>query len=129
MNLFSKSPKRFVSEKAFEKNVEQQMSWTPQTLEQLRKYGASPEKELKLEFFFYTNTADKAAALAGDLLKRGYEVKHGPSASDPKIQVITGWTTRMPMSDGAVLDWTKDMCTVGYAHDCDFDGWGTNPKQ
>jgi hypothetical protein len=28
-----------------------------------------------------------------------------------------------------VLDWTSRMCDVGREHDCEFDGWGTNPKQ
>jgi hypothetical protein len=31
----------------------------PQTLKQLRELGVNDEKELKLEFFFYSNTIDK----------------------------------------------------------------------
>ena len=46
-----------------------------------------------------------------------------------KIFVITGWTSPIKMDENTVLNWTKDMCEVGYKYDCDFDGWGTNPDQ
>jgi regulator of RNase E activity RraB len=127
--MFGKSPKRYFSRKAFEKNLERQLSMTPQTVKQLRGYGVTPEKELRLEFFFYTDTAEKAAALAAELLTRKYEVQHGPAAGGDKTQIVKGWTPKMPMNDRAVLDWTREMCTVGYTHDCEFDGWGTNPTQ
>ncbi|SRR6266568_733470 len=128
-DFLSKTPKRFVSENQFQKNLAKQLAMTPMTLQQLRKYGATPEKELKLEYFFYTNSPDKAAPLASGLGEKGYEVKHGLSASDKKLQIITGWTTKMPMSEVVVSSWTKEMCELGFAHDCDFDGWGTNPAQ
>jgi hypothetical protein len=127
-DLFSKQPKRFVSQKDFEKNLTKQMSMTPVTLGQLRSYDITPDKERKLEFFFYTDSAEKASSLAAELRERNYEVECGPSASDAKIQLVTGWTTALSMSDEAVLGWTKEMCTVGFAHDCDFDGWGTNAE-
>lgn len=102
---------------------------TPQTVKQLRGHGVTPERQLKLEFFFYTDAAGKARALAEELRQKGYEVEYGPTSSDPKLQVIKGWTGKMPMSDATVLGWTKDMCAAGYGHDCEFDGWGTNPRQ
>ena len=101
---------------------------TPQTLQQLRAYNVTPDKRRKLEFFFYTDMVEKAAALAEDLAKRGYEVEHRPSASDEKIQIITGWTAEILMTEDNVLDWTKEMCALGFARDCDFDGWGTNAE-
>ena len=127
-DLFSRQPKRFVSQKAFEKNLEKQMALTPQTLQQLRTYNVTPEKQRKLEFFFYTDTVEKAAALAMELKNKNYEVEHRPSASNAKVQIITGWTAEITMSDNTVLDWTREMCTLGFTHDCDFDGWGTNAE-
>jgi regulator of RNase E activity RraB len=127
-DLFSRQPKRFVSQKAFEENLERQLALTPQTLQQLRKYNVTPEKRRKLEFFFYTNTVEKAAALAAELMNKNYQVEHGPSASNAKIQIITGWTAEITMSDDAVLDWTRKMCSLGFTHDCDFDGWGTHAE-
>ena len=127
-HMFSRQSKRFVSEEAFETNLETQMAMTPQTLQQLRNYNIAPENRRQLEFFFYTNTVEKAVALAAELKDRNYEVDHRPSASDAKVQLITGWTTEITMSDTAVLDWTREMCTLGFKHDCDFDGWGTNAE-
>jgi hypothetical protein len=127
-DLFSRQPKRFVSQKALEKNLERQLALTPQTLQQLRTYNVTAEKRRKLEFFFYTDTVEKAAALAAELKKKSYDVEHRPSASNAKVQIVTGWTTEITMSDNAVLDWTREMCTLGFTHDCDFDGWGTNAE-
>lgn len=120
---------QFVTEAAFRSNRNKQMQMTPQTLDQLRKINVSPEKELKLEFFFYTNTAGKAEMLATEIEKTGYSVQHGISAEDKKLFIVTGWTTKMKMTNEVVEQWTKRMCEVGYEYDCEFDGWGTEPDQ
>jgi regulator of RNase E activity RraB len=130
MGLFDKlagKQKRFISEQAFEAEFDRQTAMTPKTMEQLRSQGVGPEKPLKLEFFFYTDAPEKAAALAADLTQRGYAVKVGAAAANPKLQFITGWTSPIVMADDVVLAWTKEMCAVGFTHDCEFDGWGTNP--
>ena len=120
---------RFVSEKAFQKNLARQVTMTPQTLAQLRQYDVSDQTELKLEYFFYTDTAAKAAALAGVLSQKGYTAEHGPSAGDSKLFIITGWTKPMLMNEPTVVEWTRQMCRIGFEHDSEFDGWGTNPDQ
>ena len=120
---------QFVTEQAFKSNLTKQMQMTPQTMEQLRKINVSADKELKLEYFFYTNTADKAKLFADEIGKLNYEVKSEQSAGDKKSFVITGWTTKMKMQDSVVANWTKEMCELGYKFDCDFDGWGTSPDQ
>jgi hypothetical protein len=129
LDLFSGNPKKFVSRESFETNLANQLAMTPQTLAQLRKYNVTPEKKRQLEFFFYTNATSKAAALAEALNRMQYEVEHRPSASDKRLQVITGWSVAIPMQDNLVLDWSKEMCAVGFEHDCEFDGWGTNAEQ
>lgn len=120
---------QFVTEQAFKSNLTKQMQMTPQTMAQLRKIDVSADKELKLEYFFYTNTADKAKLFADEIGKLNYEVTYGQSAGDKKSFVITGWTTKMKMQDNVVANWTKEMCELGYKFDCDFDGWGTSPDQ
>lgn len=120
---------KFVSEAAFNKNLKSQMSMTPQTLEQLRKINVGADKELKLEFFFYTNSLDKAAALSAELKKLNYESDHGLAAGSKTQYLVNGWTTKMKMSDQVVSNWTKEMCEISYKFDCEFDGWGTNPDQ
>jgi hypothetical protein len=102
---------------------------TPLTMTQLRKFGVTDASQLKLEYFFYTNTQEKAAALAQALADMQYAGGHDRSATDKRQFVINGWTSKISMGDQAVLDWTAQMVDLGQQHDCEFDGWGTNPKQ
>jgi regulator of RNase E activity RraB len=129
LSAFGETPRRYVTESVFSENRTKQILTTPQTLEQLRKYGVTDDTELKLEFFFYTNEEAKASELAAVLMKKGYSVRHMPAAHDETLQVITGWTEKMKMTDAVVVAWTREMCELGYASDCNFDGWGTTPKQ
>jgi len=119
----------FVSEMAFNKNRDNQLLMTPKTIDQLRTLSITSEKELKLEYFFYTNTVDKAAQLATEIGKLHYTVEYGEAAGAKKQFIVTGWTTKMKMSTEVVQNWTKQMCELGYQFDCEFDGWGTQPNQ
>jgi regulator of RNase E activity RraB len=119
---------RFVTEDSFKNNLQKQVDMTPQTLEQLRQAGVTADKELKLEFFFYTNSDDKAKKLADELAKLNYSVEHRLAADSKTEFVITGWTTKMKMSEDVVKKWTKEMCELSYKFDCDYDGWGTQPE-
>ena len=120
---------QFVSETTFNNIRDEQKHMTVQTMDQLRKLDLAEDEELRLEFFFYTNTLDKAAQFAAELEKLNYKVKYGVSEGDKYLFIITGWTTKMKMTDQVVRKWTNKMCEIGYRFDCDFDGWGTNPGQ
>jgi hypothetical protein len=126
---FKSAPKRFVPTGTFEANLRKQLAMTPQTVAELRALGVTTDTSLRLEFFFYTDTADKALALKSSLAELKYEVEQKVSASDTKLRVVTGWSTAIQMKDDVVLAWTEQMCRIGFSHDCDFDGWGTNPTQ
>ena len=127
--LESQPPGRFDSDDAYQLNRARQLAGAPEVLTQLRNYGVTDKSQLKLEYFFYTNAPDKAAALATQLAELGYSGRADRSASDEKIYVVTGWTPRMRMDQSTVLAWAGRMCDVGHEHDCEFDGWGTNPQQ
>jgi len=120
---------RFRSDAAYAKNRSHQLLMTPQTMTQLRNYGVTDESQLKLEYFFYTNAKEKAELLARKLTDLGYTGGYDQSATNKKELVINGWTSPIKMTDQTVLDWTASMCDLGREHDCDFDGWGTNPQQ
>ncbi|MFN0058452.1 MAG: ribonuclease E inhibitor RraB [Planctomycetota bacterium] len=120
---------RFVTAAAFHENLGRQTTMSPQTVAALRKHGVASDANLKLEFFFYTDTEAKALQLTEALQTLAYSVESGPSAGDARQFVVSGWTTPIRMTDEAVVDWTETMCHLGYEHDCDFDGWGTNPEQ
>jgi hypothetical protein len=122
-------PQRYVTEASFRKNLATQSTMSPQTVAELRKHGVTEDSSLKLEFFFYTDKEIKGQGLAAALRSLNYNVESGPSAGDPKLILVTGWTIPIKMSDGEVVGWTEKMCRLGYEHDCKFDGWGTNPEQ
>ena len=128
-DLLKPKSNSFVTEKAFNDNCKKQMQMSPMTLKQLRNLNVTEDKELKLEYFFYTNTNEKAEQLAKELEQLNYEVKYGVSAGDKKLFIITGRTTKIKMSEDLVTKWTKEMCERGYKFDCEFDGWGTEPNQ
>jgi hypothetical protein len=116
---------RFVSEHSFKDNLENQLQRTPQTLSHLRAANVTSENELKLEFFFYTNSENKAGQLANELATLNYSVDHRLAADSKTEYLITGWTNKIIMTDDQLGKWTRDMCELGYKYDCEFDGWGT----
>lgn len=120
---------RFIDELSHKENLASQTQMTPQTMNQLREYGVTDSSELKLEFFFYTDEQSKANDLLAAVKNLNYSAETGLSAGDDNLYIITGWTTKIKMSTKEVLNWTKSMCELGYKHDCEFDGWGTNPEQ
>ena len=120
---------RFQTDDAYARNRAGQTTMTPQTVAELRKYGVTDQSRLKLEYFFYTNTEAKAAALAQRLSEIGYAGRYDHSASNRNQFVVTGWTSPMKIDDQTVLAWTLRMCETGCDFDCEFDGWGTDPGQ
>jgi hypothetical protein len=122
-------PKRYLSDQAFRQNLAKQMKMSPLTVGQLRKHGVTDNSMLKLEFFFYTDNDEKALALADALRVLDYKAESGSAARDSRLLIVTGWTTPIKMTDSEVVAWTQKMCQLGYEHDCEFDGWGTNPQQ
>jgi hypothetical protein len=119
---------RFQSEAAHAENRSRQLEMAPQVIAQLRKHGVTDKIRLRLEYFFYTNTKEKAAALAQRLADLRYTGCYDRSASDERQFAVTGWTLPMGMNEQTLLDWIGRMCDLGREHDCEFDGWGTNPR-
>jgi regulator of RNase E activity RraB len=128
-NFWKPKNSNYVTEKSFENNCKKQMQMSPMTLKQLRNLKVTEDKELKLEYFFYTNTNEKAELLAKELEKQNYKVEYGVSIGDKKLFIVTGRTTNIIMKEEIVTKWTKEMCEIGYKFDCEFDGWGTEPNQ
>ncbi len=117
---------KFVSNEEFENNLALQLEMTPQTLIQLRKINITEKDELKLEYFFYTDNEENANNLSNEFKKINYKSE---VVFDNEEYLITGWSIKMKMSNEVVLEWTKQMCEIGYKFDCEFDGWGTTPNQ
>lgn len=117
---------RYLSEQSYNDNLDSQLQMNTETLDELRAYDVTDEAERKIEFFFYTNTLDKAKTFGYELGKLYSDVSYGESENEDKLFVVTGWTHPMNMSLETMNNWTRKMCEMGYEFDCDFDGWGTN---
>jgi hypothetical protein len=121
--------KQFVSEEKLEESVERQTKLVPVTLETLRHLEDRPSESLRMEFFFYTNTAGKAKEFSDFLKKRAYSVEYAKAAGITNLFLITGWSDKISVNEESIIAWTKEMCELGYQYDCEFDGWGTTPDQ
>jgi len=121
--------KQYFSEKKFEESIELQPELALATLETLRHLEDQPSEALRLEFFFYTNSAGKAKEFCQCLKKKNYSVEYSKSGAGKNLFVISGWTDKISMKDEIVIAWAKEMCELGFQYDCEFDGWGTTPDQ
>jgi len=124
MGIFDKlfgatgSSSRYQTKAQFETNLVRQISMTRQVLAQHKEYE---DRELRLEFFFYTKTSENAEALNSKLVELGYDSKSGPTAGDPNLFMTTGWTTPIRTNEPTVISWIEAMCRLGFAHDAEFD--------
>ncbi len=124
MSIFDKlfgsksSSSPYQTEAQFETNLARQVSMTRQALAQLREHE---DRELRLEFFFYTNNSANAETLNSKLVDLGYDSRSGESASDPALFITTGWTTPIRMDEATVINWIETMCRLGFANDAEFD--------
>jgi regulator of RNase E activity RraB len=121
--------KRYVTEEAFKKNSSKQAEALPAVLAVLKKHSLTDTNLRCLEFFFYTNTSEKAKLLAAELQKKEYSASYEKLGYNNKSFVITGWTRKISINDSDLAAWAKEMCELGYKYDCEFDGWGTDVDQ
>lgn len=112
---------RYVTESAFNNNLQKQLRRSAQAIYQYREINASEEKELKLEYFFYTNKSENAEALTKEIKKLNYSVNRSIYDEEKKVFVVTGWTTKMKITDEVIKKWPNQMCQLGYQFDCEFD--------
>ena len=124
MSIFDKllgsknSSSPYQTKAQFETNLARQVSMTRQALVQLREYK---DRELRLEFFFYTNNSTNAETLNSKLKDLGYESRCGESVGDPTLFVTTGWTTPIRIDEATVINWIETMCQLGFANNAKFD--------
>lgn len=115
-----------LTQSKYEYNNRSQKRGAPLALNLMSKLADMQDKELPVEFFFYTNTLEKAKALADEMVRLQYEVYgYGPCGYDTSQFSIAGCTPKMKMTDEVMTARVEKMCELGYQYDCKFDGWGT----
>lgn len=121
--LKQKKKKQFVSENDFIVNQNKQFRLSIESLVSLRDSAVEEEDELKIDYFFYTDTLEKSQKLEKELQKLDYVVNHGIASHDKNLFVISGRTTEIKMMHETLSKWTVEMCDLGYKYDCSFDNW------
>tara|TARA_Y100000310_G_scaffold89923_1_gene87163 strand:+ start:113157 stop:113615 length:459 start_codon:yes stop_codon:yes gene_type:complete len=128
-NFFGKSKEStqiFLSEGQYKESIAKQSTTTLKLIDSLREYGVKEDASLKLEYFFYTNSIEKAVNLAKELEAMKYDVQYGELEDELGVFLVTGWSERVLMEKDSILNWDREMFKLGYKHDARFDGWGTN---
>lgn len=121
--LKPKKSKRQISENDFTANQGRHLRLATETLVSLRDASIEEEDELKIDYFFHTDTLEKAQKLNEEIQKMGYIVNYGPALKDKNLLVISGRTKKIKMMHESLSKWVADMCKLGYEFDCSFDNW------
>ncbi|WP_125720110.1 ribonuclease E inhibitor RraB [Flavobacterium ustbae] len=123
----NKQKKQFVSETDFIINQGTQFRAAIESLVTLRDAAVEEEDELKIDYFFYTNTLEKAQNLEKEIQKKHYIVNHAIASHDKQLFVISGRTTAIKMMHETLSKWAGEMCELGYQYDCSFENWKIVP--
>jgi len=102
--------------------LEKQLTMTPMTWAQMRARGVTESTLLKVDLFFYAPTEAHARALAGELRDdHGLECDVQPRDEVFSVQALAAERT---YTESALVGLVRTMCSVGFKHDSEFDGWG-----
>lgn len=115
---------QFVNEEDFDGNLASQDIKVTRTLGIMSDFNLKAKEKLEIDFFFYTDTSEKAQKLAEQLKKLNFEVAWHEFKMDRKIYSVVGSTDKMQNDEELLIYWSKFMCQLGYKFDCKFDGWG-----
>jgi len=124
-NSFRNHLYRFFSKKEMADAIAVQPKLNYSLFKLFKQYGGA-KTQSPVEFFFYTDTEDKANNLVIELVKLEYEI-YGiyPPTEDTLEWSIIGATIPLFMNEHELTKWCERMNQLGYETDCRFDGWGT----
>ncbi|MFH7017279.1 ribonuclease E inhibitor RraB [Flavobacterium sp. FlaQc-47] len=118
-----KKKQLFVSEIDFTANQDKQFRLLIESFLSLHDSSVQDENECKIDYFFYTDSLEKAQKLEKELRKMDYIVNYGIAIHDKSLFVISGRTIEIEMKHETVRKWVEEMCELGYNFDCSFDNW------
>ena len=122
-NQDSKSS-QFVSEEDFQSNLESQDFKITRTFKVMSEFHLKAKEKIEIDFFFYTDTSEKAKRLSEALKKLNFDVSWYTPISNRNLYSVIGWTDKIENDEELLIYWSKFMCQLGYKFDCNFDGWG-----
>ena len=75
-------------------------------------------KSLNINYFFFSDKADKIDSLGVELLKMGYYLEFETIKDENRRYVVTGHTDEMEISLKSIVEWIIIMCDLGLRFDC-----------
>lgn len=115
--------KQFVSEINFSTNRGRQSHLAIEKLVNLREANVEEEDMLKIDYYFCTDTVEKAQELIKALQHLDHSIENKISDSKKGVLIVKGTSTPVKMMHEVLRKWAFDMCDLGYKYDCNFDGW------
>ncbi|WP_165830162.1 ribonuclease E inhibitor RraB [Flavobacterium hydrophilum] len=104
-------------------NQHKQFRLATESLVSLRDAAVEEEDELKIDYFFYTDTLEKSQKIEKEIRKMNYVVNQEIAFNNKNLFIISGRTTEIRMMHEALRKWVEEMCALGYKYDCSFDSW------
>ena len=102
--------------------LDKQLMMTPVTWKTLQSHGVTEETPLVLDLFWFAAGEKSAHALASSLAG---QVSASPSVGLTKDRwAVEAQYGPQCFTLGSLLDFVKQMCELGFSHQCEFDGWG-----
>lgn len=123
-----KKQKRYVSENDFAANQIRHVKQATESLVSLRDVAVEEEDEFKIDYFFYTDTLEKAQKLEEEIQSMNFIVNYGPASQNKNLFAISGRTLEIKMMHESLSKWVSEMCELGYKHDCNFESWQIVPE-
>lgn len=102
--------------------LEKQLMMTSVTWKTLQSHGVTDATPLLLDLFWFGSTEEGARAFASSLV--------GQATTSPTVGLAQDrWAVEaqygpQSFSLDSLRNLVKQMCELGFAHQCEFDGWG-----
>ncbi len=113
---------QFVSEIDFITNLGRQSHLAVEMLVALREFDIEEDHEFEIEYFFHSNSIEKAKQLQKELSAIN-SLKGNEVIESKRPIVIKGQTAPVKMMHETLKKWATQMCELGYKHDCRFENW------
>lgn len=126
--LKPKKQKRLVSKNDFNANLVKHYRLATESLVSLRDAGIEEEDELKIDFFYYADTRQKAQKLESEIKERGFTANFETALHDKNLFIVSGKTVKIKMMHEFLSKWVTEMSELGYENDCILDSWSIDSE-
>ena len=111
-----------MAEPSEEAILEKQLLMTPVTWKTLQSHGVTEGTPLLIDLFWFAATEEAATSLATRL---SLELRAPPTVGLVKdLWAVEAQYGPNAFSLDSLLSFVRRMCEIGFAHKCEFDGWG-----